>query len=708
MKKIILILIAAFCIIHVYINLQNYLHLAGVDFEDVARKEIALVSDSLNNIMSEVSILTQDINRHIQNSSKELDKEAVLQLINKYDRLFFFDRLYYITKRGREYIINEITLVQDSVYMIKPILEKVDEKWLERSFLSSGYNWIGPVFDSIHDKRAICKPLNVTVPNISDTIYIIAVYNVSQIYQYMQNSGLNKFGVAYIVDTTSHFIAHPLDETRSLIDLGHDYNNKVLTGLGRDIVDRSFTNKDYIHTNTVTGLKCNEMIYPLPEMNAYLGVSVYDGESLESRYYQTEIRRVIIRLSIYSLLFIIALSLVLSLYSKKSKHTRLQISSSLAFLILTICIIFTYNRYPQNDNSISTLAADRENIEAWKWDSLRTIDKETVNKLIENYRKESLVLYNGQPKVIPTGAYIYDIQFTNSHEVKISGVVWQKYLKYGECYPDDMLTRYQTDTYKNKGVLFPGARISDLNLKDTLEVILDNHPVMLYRWDFDIDIGQKMSYSLYPFGKNEIIVPFWSMDLDDNTLLIPDFDSYKQIYPTNLPGLNSHFSIKGWNLLSSYFSYSYDSYLCSFGNMDMYGINQFPELTFNVSISRKFLDILISKIVPLFVILTLLYTLIFIRKKEDGFNNVIGCSGLFFVLVLDHINLRETVLSEGIMYIEFCYFISYIILLLVTVTSFEVDKKQSLYAKTLDFVLRNYFWSIILGAMIIVSILYFY
>ena len=271
-----------------------------------------------------------------------------------------------------------------------------------------------------------------------------------------------------------------------------------------------------------------------------------------------------------------------------------------------------------------------------------------------------------------------------------------------------MTNKYLNDNYKNKGILFPGGRIADLSPKDTLDILLDNHPATLYRWNFDMDIGQKMSYSLYPFGKSEITIPFWSADLDDNTLLIPDLTSYKQIYPTNMPGLDSHFTIKGWNLLSSYFSYSYDSYLCSFGNMDIHGINHFPELMFNISISRKFVDILICKIVPLMVILTLLFTLIFIRKKEDGFNNVIGCSGLFFVLVLDHINLRETVLSEGIMYIEFCYFISYIILLLVTVTSFEVDKKQSGYTKALDFALRNYFWSIILGAMAIVSVLYFY
>lgn len=708
MKKIVLIISAAFCLIHIYINVQDYIRFTEISFEDMAREKITLVADSLNNIISETSMLTESINDYAQKSANKLDNKTIEQIINSHKHLFFFDCLYYIAKHEEEYIVYEIIPDQDNTYRVKPVSKKIDPDWLRETYLNHGYNWIGPIFDSIQERRVICKPLPVEMPKESEPVYIIAIYNTYQLYRYLQNSGLNKFGVAYIVDSTSHFIAHPLDEIRSLITLGHEYADNVLIELGHDIMNQSFNNKKYIHHNTVTGLKCTEMIHPLPHMHAYLGVSVYDGKSLESRCYQTMARQTLICLFIYSLVFSIAIYLLLSRYFNKNRYIGLHSFLSFTFFLLIIGIIFTYNRYPQNEHIISASTLEKKSVQTWKWDSLRTVDKKSLNKLIDGYQKESLVLYNEQAKVIPTGAYIYDIQFVGSHEIKVSGIVWQKFLRSGLDYPDTMTNKYQDDNYRNKGILFPGGRIADLSPKDTLDILLDNYPATLYRWNFDMDIGQKMSYSLYPFGKSEITIPFWSADLDDNTLLTPDLTSYKQIYPTNMPGLDSHFTIKGWNLLSSYFSYSYDSYLCSFGNMDIHGINHFPELMFNISISRKFVDILICKIVPLMVILTLLFTLIFIRKKEDGFNNVIGCSGLFFVLVLDHINLRETVLSEGIMYIEFCYFISYVILLLVTVTSFEVDKKQSFYAKTLDFVLRNYFWSIIFGAMATVSVFYFY
>jgi hypothetical protein len=267
---------------------------------------------------------------------------------------------------------------------------------------------------------------------------------------------------------------------------------------------------------------------------------------------------------------------------------------------------------------------------------------------------------------------------------------------------------YHYDTYVNKGLFFPGAHVSVLERTDSIEAVLDNYPAVLYRWNFDVEIEQQLSYSLYPFGKNEISLALWSRDFDDNTIITPDLDSYKQIYPTDCPGLGNHFHIRGWDISGSYYSYSMESYLCNFGNSYIYGINQFPELMFSISISRKFIDILICKIVPLTVILVLLFTILFVRVKSDGFNNIIGCSGLFFVLVLDHINLRESVLSEQIMYLEFCYFFSYILLLLITITSFDISRNGRSYNAWVDSVLKHYFWTIIFGAMAIVTISFFY
>jgi len=679
-------------------------------FEEMGKKKVFQVANSLDYLFSKTDLLTENINNYLLNSVNKLDHKAVEQLINTHADLFFFERLYFITEHQQRLCVNEIVSDEGNRYTVRPIRKEIDLVWLKKTFLSSGHVWHGVVFDSIQEKRVICKSLPLSFPERSEPVYLIALYSVDQIYQYLQESGLNKIGVPYMVDSTSHFIAHPLNETRSLLDLGRDYNDQALTKLGHDVINRSPDNKTYIHTNTVTGLRCMEVIHYIPHMNNWLGVSVYNGESLESKFYQTETRRFLIRMMLYGMVLIVVIYLLCRSWLNIKGSYLLHIYSTLLFFLLTVSVISIYNRYPQNEKHRLAQVPDKSNVETWKWDSLRIVDKETLNQLIDDYQHESLIVYNEQAKMIPTGIYIYDVQFANSHEVKVSGVVWQKYLKEGVNYPRELAGQYMDNSYDNKGIFFPGSRTTKFDLTDSLEVTMGHYPAILYRWEFDIDIGQMLSYSLYPFGKSEISLPIWSRDLDYNTLLVPDLEAYKQIYPTNLPGMDPHSRIKGWNLLSSHYSYSYDSYLCNFGNRDMYGVNNFPELMFNISISRKFVDILVCKIVPLMVILTLLFTLIFIRKKEDGFNNVIGCSGLFFVLVLDHINLRETVLSENIMYLEFCYFISYIILLLVTITSFDTESATgpSGYSQKLDHVLKHYYWSIILGAMAIVTICYFY
>lgn len=95
-------------------------------------------------------------------------------------------------------------------------------------------------------------------------------------------------------------------------------------------------------------------------------------------------------------------------------------------------------------------------------------------------------------------------------------------------------------------------------------------------------------------------------------------------------------------------------------------------------------------------------------KKNSGaiFVTVKDAAGLEF----DHINLRESVQSGDIMYLEYCYFFTYLLLLLITVTSFRIGSGGSIdkFLKATDTILIRYFWTIILGLMAIATIVKFY
>jgi uncharacterized membrane protein (DUF441 family) len=564
--------------------------------------------------------------------------------------------------------------------------------------------WSSPVFDSLLKARIVycCIPL-------AGHARVAYVYEVQQIYAMFHETGLVRFGLPYMMDSLTRFIAHPLDETRSMLELARDFNDAVLLRMSNDIIQKRPLSKSYIHVNTVTKKRCNETLTLIAETGWLLGVSLYDGVPLETGAYQSSMRKKYITVIVCAVALL--LMMICKLLSGRRNFLTMMGADALfpvALLLLTVSVVAVYNRFPQQvDKAAATTGYPQGEQTSSKWDSRRIIDKQSLSNFIDVHRQKSMELYDTPSKIIPTGVYIYSVDFLSSHEVRVIGAFWQKYLLSGGAYPDEVSMMYHDGSYKSKGLFFPGAHVTTLEKTDSIAVLLDSYPAILYRWNFDVEVEQQLSYSLYPFGKNELSLTLWSTNLDDNTVVVPDLDSYKQTYPTDLPGLNNHFHIKGWDISASYFSYSMESYLCNFGNGNIYGVNLFPELAYNISISRKFIDILVCKIVPLMVVLSLLFTILFVRKTSDGFNNIIGCSSLFFVLMLDHINLRENVLSEQIMYLEFCYFFSYILLLLITITSFDISRNGRSYNVWVDTVLKRYFWTIIFGAMAAVGIVFF-
>ncbi|WP_419034547.1 hypothetical protein [Dysgonomonas gadei] len=63
-------------------------------------------------------------------------------------------------------------------------------------------------------------------------------------------------------------------------------------------------------------------------------------------------------------------------------------------------------------------------------------------------------------------------------------------------------------------------------MTDSLDIFINGHRGVLFRWSFDIDIPQKLSNNLFLFGTSELRLPLWSTDLDDNTFIVLDLDAF--------------------------------------------------------------------------------------------------------------------------------------------------------------------------------------
>jgi len=679
--------------------------LRSVSFISFAKESLLAVEDEFNLLFSETDSLYTELLPLLEAGANTEELNQFLE-----------------TKKG--------TLFADELYIVgSDETPEAKQEWLveliEKSRIEShGENhsegfWGGPAFDSLLGKRVAYR----LITHNNSRKNIVFVYSSQKLFNKLLQTDVSRFGLPYIINDSTSFIAHPLGETRSLLQVGIDTKNDVLVRLSEQVIQDKPLDGNYRHFNNMTKQITTEILIPLDKTGWFLGFGAYDGKALESAEYQTTLRRYRI-----VLVFSIGIFLIL-LWNNIFNRGRTKHFSVFVYPVILISmlagVISAYNYYPMQSEHHAGAAHPAGAIDFMpthpagaahdnagylhpKWDMSRLISQNNLKAVIDGYQAESKILYGEPAKIIPTGLYFYSADFKNPYTIRVTGTLWQKFLVLGEEYPQEILDIYNFEDFDKKGVYMPRAYVNKMEQSDVTETTIGDYPARLFRWNFDIESMQKLSYSLYPFGKATIDFTFWTNDFDNNVVLVPDLEGYMQLYPTTKPGIDRRFHLKTWDIYSTYYAYVMESYLSNFGNIDIQGINQFPELVFNISIMRKFGDILIGKIIPLTVVLLLLFTILFVRDRSNGFNNIIGCSGLFFVLIIDHINLRESVAPDEIMFLEYAYFLSYVLLLFVAATSFDIFRKGEEYGIKVDSMIRKYYWTFVMGIMTLVTILRFW
>ena len=296
-------------------------------------------------------------------------------------------------------------------------------------------------------------------------------------------------------------------------------------------------------------------------------------------------------------------------------------------------------------------------------DSTAISNSAMVKRVVEEYSQVSQHRQYIPPKFIPTGLFVQSIEFNSATNVRLTGFVWQRFQK-GEEIPDEAQ------------VVFAEAISISMELAYTVEDVESDE--IIKGWYFVTELNERFDYSYFPFDRQSIWIRIWSKNFGENIVLIPDFDSYDSLNPRALPGLEKDFPLFNWELEKSYFNMRINSYNSNFGQKSFNNRNAVPELYFNIDVRRKFLNPFISHLFPLIIVLLMLFAIIMTvsRRKENsqllGFNvsSVVASStALFFVLLIAHVQLREELSSDRIVYLEGYYFVSYLVILLTTANS---------------------------------------
>ncbi|WP_221034034.1 hypothetical protein [Legionella jordanis] len=345
-------------------------------------------------------------------------------------------------------------------------------------------------------------------------------------------------------------------------------------------------------------------------------------------------------------------------------------------------LIIKYHQYPTFPNRVDSLEQLGQKINEY-------------NQLFSGHKQK--------PTYIPTGLFIQSMEFDNANTVLVSGYVWQKY-------PNNLLP-------PEEGVVFPESKVR-IWWASAYQLRFDDYQVR--GWQFGgVPIFQDFDYSNYPFDIQVIWLRLWSREFYKNIILVPDLNAY-QSTKQKLLGLEKNIVEVGLKFEESFFSMEKLNMDSNFGIKNYRYTENYPELYYNIIVSRYFIDAFIHYLLPVIVIWSILFSLVMMTRTKAEERQKLGLSTIgiisalgaaFFSILVINANLRSQFPGQPILYIELFYAVTYLVISLIAINAFIVTGQDKIPAclKWRDNLLpKLLFWPVILGSLALLTFFRFF
>ena len=317
---------------------------------------------------------------------------------------------------------------------------------------------------------------------------------------------------------------------------------------------------------------------------------------------------------------------------------------------------------------------------------------------LEDFQRQTLIAavrdHHPIPQFLPTGVFIKSMEFVSANDVAVTGYVWQR--------------------------LKPGSKISEgftLPEAESVEITEAYRREMpsgaTVGWSFRVTLRQSFSYGRFPLDWESVWIRLWPKEIDQQILLVPDLEDYASLASNTLPGIERDIVIGGWMPRSAFFEYRDNAYNAKFG-LTSRSTELRPELYFNLIIQRTFLDAFVSHMTPIILVLVLIFAMQMTVTREAKNKDLVGftastiittCAALFFAVLLSHIELRGALVAKKVFYVEYFYFLTYLIILLACVNSilFTSDREiRSIHYRD-NLLPKLLYWPLVGGAMYVIT-----
>ncbi len=553
-------------------------------------------------------------------------------------------------------------------------------KWVEPYFAKAAQDWyvdygIPFYYSSGPNKGKIRGTITMS--------FVCSGFN-----ELVHSLSLGKTGYGIITSNEGTFLAHPTNDyigTTSIKKTIGEEKNRQLAEAFQSILDGKVGNIEYYDE-----VQNDQLLFyfdKIPTSNWGIGLLFYKNDLLNDA---TELNHRYIKISLILSLFFLTL---LAIYFNKDFLDRQEIwvlsGVSSFFLMINIVLI----AFLQHATSRTIT----------KVESLPITDISTLDNFITKQHQRAEVLKIKKATEVPTGIYIQRMEFEDSYNLNVGGTIWQKY-------PLSLADSVKIGFSLPQISPFAEASYIEERYRKTIASKEGEGGHLLVGWDFRVTLRLNFNYGDFPLDKRHINIEIAPLDLNDNLIFTPDLASYNYTNPSKKSGLNHKIKISGSEVLTSYFNYSIESYDADFG----YGVKRIfekvPVLHYNVQLRRKLLNAFVTYLIPIFVVLIMMFILITSTTKTVERQGIIESMAAFaFVLVFSHIDMRKEIVTAELIYVEFFYFITYLLILMTTYNLVTYAKVNN---KVFDFndnqVFKALFFPIFYFLILIVTLVKFY
>ena len=499
---------------------------------------------------------------------------------------------------------------------------------------------------------------------------------------------LGKTGYGIITSTGGTFLAHPTNEyigTVNLDSLIGQEKNQELVGVYQAILEGKTGDVEfYDKTQEDQTLFFYDKI---PTSDWGIGLLFYKNDLLGDT---TELNRRYIKIALVLSAFFLIL---LAIYFNKDflNEREIWVLSVLGSILLLVNIVLIGYLQHSSNQSHSTNK------------SPPLTDVASLNSFVEQQhaRSETLKLPKSIP--VPTGIYIQRMEFEDSYNLNVGGTIWQKY-------PLDFVDKIKVGFRLPQISPFAEASYIEESYRKEIAPKEDENGFLLVGWDFRVTLRLNFKYGNFPLDKRHINIEILPLDNNDHLIFTPDLASYNYTNPSKKSGINNRIEISGSEVLASYFNYSIESYDADFGYGTKEIFEKVPVLHYNVQLRRKLLNAFVTYLIPIFVVLFMMFILIISTSKSVEKQGIIESMAAFaFVLVFSHIDMRKEIVTADLIYIEYFYFATY---LLIVISTYNLVTYAKVNSKNFDFndnqIFKAVFFPIFYILILIVTLVKFY